>query len=271
MCYAFWMKYILVSLVVLNGIVFWYLEESPYLTVSFLDVGQGDAIFIEAPNGNQVLIDGGPNTAVLRELSKVMPLWDRSIDVVIATHSDVDHIGGLPEVLEQYDVEVVVGPHTESDTATFDAFKDAIPKQIIPIHGTEIVLDEDITLTILFPDRDMSFAEPNASSIISHLVYGETEFLFMGDAPKAIERLLLHRNIESDVLHAGHHGSKTSTDAEFVGRVDPEFVVISAGKDNRYGHPHEEVLEVLEGREVLGTYDVGTIMFESDGTDIWRK
>lgn len=246
-------------------------EEPDTLTVAFLDVGQGDAIYIEAPNGKQVLIDGGPNKSVLRELGKVMPFYDRSIDIVLLTHPDKDHVGGLPAVLQNFSVDMVFEPGVTVDTGVYQAFKDEIEVQSIerhvPFAGSIITLDEGVELEILFPDRDMSTSDPNTASIIARLVYGESEFLFMGDAPKAIERYVLSRagDIESDVLKVGHHGSDTSTDSAFVARVNPAIAIISAGKDNRYGHPHEEVLDTLQRSAVVGTYQQGTIVFKTDG------
>jgi len=250
------------------------------LTVVFLDAGQGDAIFIEAPNGNQVLIDGGPNKSVLRQLSKVMPFYDRSIDIIIATHSDKDHIGGLPDVLQRYTVDFILESGAKNDTGISRAFESAILqnkiKRIFAKRGMAIMLDDDVFLNILFPDRDVSEVESNTASIVAQLVYKNTEFMFTGDSPKTIEEYLVFldgEKLRSDVLKVGHHGSKTSSSESFVGYVSPEYAIISAGADNSYGHPHKEVVEILNqfGSAILNTKDNGAIIFKSDGENIVVK
>jgi len=246
------------------------------LKVSFLNVGQGDAIFIEAPNGNQMLIDSGPNKKVLSELGKVMKFWDRSIDIIIATHPDKDHIGGFPEVLKRYDVDTIFETDVNSDTAVFGEFDNRATgsgvERILARAGQIIWLDSDVYVQILFPDRNVSGLEANTASVIARLVYGETEFLLTGDSPKSIENYLAANygeSLQSDVLKLGHHGSKTSTSELFLGYVSPVLAIVSAGRDNRYGHPHEEVMSILEkfGIENKSTKD-GTITIISDGVDV---
>lgn len=244
------------------------------LTVAFLDVGQGDAIFIETPRGRQVLIDGGKNRAVLGALSDVMGFRDRSLDVVIATHPDLDHIGGLPHVFARYDVSMVLETGVQDDGADYEAFMAAVYAEgLAPILGRAgmvLELEEGIELQFLFPQGDASRMEANSASIITRLTYGETSFLFMGDAPVAIERYLATQyaaGLQSAVLKLGHHGSKTSTSEEFLAMVSPDYAVVSAGCDNQYGHPHAEVLERLARHSVAvaDTCADGTVVFRSDG------
>ena len=260
----------------------WYAEyDKPSgntLTVSFLDVGQGDATFIEAPNGTQVLIDGGSGGSITRALSDVMPFFDRSIDMVIATHPDEDHIGGLPEVLKRFQVDQFLEPGVPDNNATLDTILRYIVveevEHVIARRGQRLWLDEEkgVYLQVLFPDRDVSeVTDANDGSIVIRLVYGETEFLFTADAPKGIENYVVwldSESVQADVLKVGHHGSRTSTDEYFVGWVDPQYAVISAGCDNRYGHPHQEVIANLTKYtvEILETCTEGTIVFESTGT-----
>lgn len=249
------------------------------LTVAFLDVGQGDAIFIEAPNGHQVLIDGGKGSAVLEGLGSTMPLSDRSIDVVIATHPDLDHIGGLPGVFERYDVGMFLEPGVEDDGSDYQALHHAVREEgLTPQYvraGMVLMLDKDIYLRILFPDRDVSTVEANTGSVVLELVYGETEFLLTGDSPQTIEEHLVDLGAMrgSDVLKLGHHGSKTSSSAQFLTAVHPQYGVVSAGCDNQYGHPHQEVLDraTAVGIELLSTCTEGTIVFQSDGNTVERK
>jgi len=255
----------------------WYAvfsESRDGLTVAFLDVGQGDSMFIETSTGQQILIDGGPNKSVLRELSKIMPFYDRSIDIVIATHPDADHIGGLPEVLKRYKVGIVMEPGVQSDSDVYKELERTIDekgiKEILARRGMRINLSNGGYMDILFPDRDASGLDTNDASIVAKLVYGNTSFLFTGDSPQKIENYLISlspESINTDVLKVAHHGSKTSTSESFVGYTSPEYAVISAGKDNRYGHPHKEVLDILKQFEIsiLRTDESDTIKIKSDG------
>ncbi len=247
------------------------------LTVAFLDVGQGDAIYIEAPNGNQVLIDGGGGQQVLRALGRVMPFWDRSLDIVLSTHPDQDHVGGLPAVLERMRVGNVVTTENTSDTGAYKAFEETIqkknPKRILARAGVRIILDRGVVLEILFPTQNVSGWETNTASIVARLTYGEKSFLFTGDSPVSIEKYLVGKNggkLKSTVLKLGHHGSRTSSSKIFLAATDPEYAIISAGKDNKYEHPHKEVTSLLDELKILSlnTADHGTIIFKTDGTDL---
>jgi competence protein ComEC len=260
--------------------VFSFSDRAPLLTVSFLDVGQGDAIFIQSPTGTQVLIDAGAGGAVLRELAKVMPYGDRSIDLIIATHPDMDHIGGFPDVFERYDIATVVHSGVSHTTSPYRAFMSALDEEgaeaYVAKRGMRFHLGDGAYLDVLFPDRDLPDVDPNDASVITQVVYGNTSFMLTGDAPSGIERWLVAldgKYLQSAVLKAGHHGSKTSTHPEFLQHVLPEMVVISAGKDNRYGHPHEEVVahikEVTE--HIVRTAEAGAIHFVSDGRVVKRK
>jgi competence protein ComEC len=250
---------ILFLLALTLGIWYALLREDTrgFLTVSYLNVGQGDAIFIEAPSGRQVLIDGGPDRSVLRELGALMPWWDRSIDVVIATHPDADHITGLVDVLQRYRVEYIFHPGVEKNTGPAESMLLSVAKEgaqeIYARRGQLIELGGGAYLEILFPDRDVSDVETNTASIVARLVYGDTAFMLMGDAPQSIEKYLVRlggAKLRSNVLKAGHHGSDTSSSAVFVSAVSPEYVVFSRGCDNKYGHPHEEVVALFKKLEI---------------------
>lgn len=260
-------------------------EPSEYLRVSYLDIGQGDATFIESPTGVQVLVDGGRNDrAVLRELPKVMGFFDRRIDMVVATHPDSDHIGGLIDVLKRYDVDTILMTNNVNDTPAYDAFMVEVRREGATILEAQRDQVYDLglgesgstTLTILFPDRDVEHLESNTSSIVARLSYGEADFLLTGDSPSAIERYLVELDgtaLRSEVLKLGHHGSRTSTDSQFLEMVKPKYGIISAGKNNEYGHPHKEVMELLSvyNVEPRNTADLGTITIESNGKEFWFK
>lgn len=253
------------------------IEGDSDLTVAFLNVGQGDATFIEK-DGNQILVDGGRNKNILRELSKVMPFYDRSIDMVIATHPDADHIGGLPEVLENFNVGLVMEPGVDSDTAIYAEFERRVEEKslqkILARRGMKIILSKNAYLLVLFPNMDVTGFDTNEASIVAKLVYGDTSFLLTADSPKNIERYLATLSPESvnvDVLKVGHHGSRTSTSEQLAGYASPLYAVISVGKDNQYGHPHKEAIDTLSkfSIPVLRTDELGMIKFKSDGNHLF--
>jgi len=248
------------------------------LRVSFLDVGQGDAILVEGPTGIDMLVDGGRDRSVLRELPKKMGILDRSIDIVVATHPDADHISGLADVLERYSVSYVIEPGVESDTGPSRRFESAIAaeprvERVLARSGQRLLLGGGAYADILYPSQDVSNIETNDGSIVMRIVYGDTEFLLTGDAPTWVEDQVAADSIRSDVLKAGHHGSRTSTSAFFLSKVQPSVVIVSAGKDNPYGHPHADVLERITaaGAQILSTIQEGSIEFESDGITIREK
>ncbi len=272
----------LLLLVVINIFIYFYINNisEAKLTVAFLDVGQGDAIFIEAPTGLQMLIDGGANNKVLGELGKLMPFYDRSIDVVLATHADQDHIGGLVEVLKRFDVGIFVRTGATSSSAVYAELERVIREKNIKeeiISEIKIIsLGDGVELDILFPNQEVSSWEKNEASIVSKLVYGQNSFLLTGDAPKISEKYLVNKYglfLDTDVLKLGHHGSKTSSSEIFVGMASPLYSVISAGLDNRYGHPSPEVMDILAKfkNQILQTINLGTIIFESDGQNLFLK
>jgi len=275
-------RWYVIIVLIMTTILVWHtilIEGEKVLEISFFDVGQGDAIFIKSPDGNQVLVDGGPpNGRVLRELGKAMPFYDRFIDVVIATHSDQDHLGGLIDVLERYKIGLVIDSGVYGEGASHTQEKLLLEnkkiKTITGKRGTTLDLGDGVRLEILFPDRDVAGMESNSTSIITRLVYKNHEFLLTGDAPQNIENYIVSEgDIKSDVLKVGHHGSNTSTSPIFLGKVKPNFAIISAGKDNPYGHPHKEVVSLLEnfGVTVFETSKMGTITFVSDGRDLKIK
>ena len=250
------------------------------LCVVFLDVGQGDAIFVQTPTGTQLLIDGGRDQSVLPELNTVMSFSDRTIDYILATHPDADHISGFYDVLERYSISNVIRTENESDTAIWQAVEEAVVEEKAKVYyarrGQRYDLGDGVVLEILFPDTDPSGMESNTSSIVARLIYGDTSFMLTGDSPKAIEEYLVlieGEYLKSDVLKAGHHGSRTSTSELFLDHVDPKFAVISAGKDNSYGHPHVEVTDALfnAGITTLNTAEDGRVAFWSDGKQVKLK
>ena len=252
---------------ILAWIAVYELNQPQLLEVSFFDVGQGDAIFIETPQGHQILIDGGPGSTVLEKLGAEMPFWDRSIDLIILTHPEHDHIAGLIEVLKSYKVEHILWTGIIRDTSEYREWVDWIKNekaQVKIAQAGQKIKAGKVYLDILHPFENLegqTVKNTNNTSVITRLVFGQNSFLFTGDAYKSVERKLIKNETEinSTVLKVGHHGSKTSSAQEFIEQVSPEIAVIQAGKDNRYLHPHQETLEVLE------KYDIKVLRTDLDG------
>lgn len=269
--------YVIAVLLFICGAV-WYAvakeDRKGIMTVAFLDVGQGDAIFIESPTGVQVVVDGGPNKNLLRELPKVLPWYDRKVDLIVVTNPDLDHYSGFISFFDRYSVTALLESGTVSKTEPYAVFGKKLSekgvRRITALRGQSIHLGGGVRLDVLFPDRNVADLSPNDGSIIMRLVYGDTSILLQGDSTARIEEYLAVKDgdgLKSDILKTGHHGSRTSTTRMYVETVKPQYAVISAGKDNTYGHPHAEVLETLRNMNVpvLGTYSEGTIIFYSDG------
>jgi len=268
----------LFSLNILAWIAVYDLSQPRFLEVTFFDVGQGDAIFIETPQRHQILIDGGPSSPISEKLTKEMPFWDRTIDLIVLTHPEKDHLAGLLEVLKRYKVENILWTGIIRDTSEFKEWEKLIESEgakiFIAQAGQEIKIHRChlCNFSILYPFENLAgqeFKDSNNTSIITKLVFGENSFLFTGDVYKLVERELLTKeiDIDSDVLKVGHHGSKTSSSEEFIEEVSPEIAVILVGKENKYGHPHQEVLDTLTkyGIRVLRTDLNGDIKIISDG------
>lgn len=249
------------------------------LKVAFLDVGQGDSILIQAPNGQTMLIDGGrsislADTVIIPKLKE----WGASqVDVLVVTHPDADHISGLAGVLEKFPVALVALTGDQHATQIYERLLlDIRDKNVTALKvrtGTAIPFDPTVKLDVLAPD-DAAVNQPNTNdgSIVIKLTYGQTSFLFTGDAEFAENLTILRRgaDVRSTVLKLGHHGSSTSTDENWLRAVQPQLGIISVGKDNPFGHPHKEVISALDklGIPYIRTDEHGTITVTSDGVQV---
>lgn len=249
------------------------------VTVHFIDVGQGDCTLIELPEDKFMLIDAGDNGKENVILNYLDEMNVTKIDYLVATHPHADHIGGMPEIIEKYDIGQIFMPNAEASSKTFENMLDVIEDKNLYINtayaGKNIFDDSGIKADIISPEKDRSYNDLNNCSAVVKLECGEKSFLFMGDAEKEIEDNISdsYAYLKSDVLKVGHHGSSTSSEYEFIKKVSPEYAVISCGKDNTYGHPHTETIDNLKkvDAEVLRTDELGTIKIETDGKNLAVK
>ena len=256
-----------------------------HLHVYFLDVGQGDSALIVTPGGRQVLIDGGPgHGTATRALAGLLPWGDRSIDLVVLTHLDDDHSRGLLRVLEHYSVGGLMVGKGVSDSPDFAPWHTALEQhgvtRIDVTSGLRMELEQGVTVDALNPPaagRVWPEQDRNNPSVALRLVYGQSAFLFTADIEEEAEDLLARSpaTLASAVLKVSHHGSGTSTIQPFLDRVRPAVAVISAGEDNRFGHPDPDIVSRLEaavGPEfVYRTDRHGTVEVVSDGKSLWVR
>ena len=264
------------------------LTREDRLHVVFFDVGQGDAIFIETPGGRQMVVDGGADPLLMtRLLGERMRFTDRHLDIVAATHPNSDHIGGLVQVLERYDVGAVLERRIEYESATYQAWERAVREEeadgatvIEARAGQVIALDRDVFVEVLGPPSELlrgAASDADNASLVLRLVYGEVSMLLTGDIFAEEERALVARGavVDSDVLKVPHHGSDSSSTPIFLNAVSPAAGVISVGEGNRYGHPHAEVLmrlrEVVDDGMLFLTSERGSVEFISDGETLWVR
>lgn len=248
------------------------------LRISFLDVSQGDAIFIQTPSGHDMLIDGGNSDRVLEKLGEKMSYFDRSINVIVATHPDQDHITGLIPVLKQFTVDHIVVSPKKGSTGIFEVLEKSISDEQANVHvgtkGDVIDFGDGVVAHIMYPSKKFHDAshETNDASVSILITYGNQSVLLTGDLPSTYEGELLQSILPKNVTvyKAGHHGSKYSSGEQLLSYIRPHYAVISAGKNNTYGHPNEEAVSRLTtyAKEVLSTIDHGTITFELDGKNV---
>ena len=251
-------------------------KSSASLSVNFLDVGQGDATLVQYLGQYQVLVDGGPNgSKLLSELGKVMPPDDKQIEVVVLTHPDRDHLAGLIDVAQSYQIGLFLNNGQNADSEIFAELEKQLEKRNIRsesiAEGSKIKIGDNLKITAFNPDELSGKDDRNDSSVVLRLDYGKNSFLLTGDAETGAEKDMISdgEQIDVDWLKVGHHGSKTATSEEFLDKVTPSHAVISVGKVNSYGHPNQEVLDRLgsKGIQILRTDQQGTIKVECEKLD----
>jgi competence protein ComEC len=262
---------LLISFLLFSLLLFYHFHSGKNdLQVNFLDVGQGDSILIETPYGQNILIDGGPDNKILTALGRNLPFWDRTIDLMVLTHPHGDHVTGLVEVLDKYEVGRVAYNGIEYSSSIYNKWKEAASEEaeemIIQIPQT-IRLGGDCSLKILYPKNSIQNKKTdnlNNSSLVSKFDCRDVDFLLTGDIESGPKKELVASNadLEANVLKLSHHGAGEDLNGEFIEKVSPEIAVVSVG-ENDYGHPNEEYLQELRdaGIKVLRTDKKGTIIF----------
>ncbi len=255
-------------LITFGAAQFQAVERDSSLRLWIFDVGQGDSILFDTNDGQQILIDGGPNNSVLSQLAKALPLTDKEIDLVIVSHNHADHLSGVNAVLEHYKVNLIWISGAEYDSQTYRKFKALVAEKQIKTEnitaGKTFNLN-GLTGIALYPLE--SFAarapdNPHDASLVTFWQYGQTTVLLTGDAENEHEADMLARGIvkHADILKVGHHGSVTSSSLPFLEAVTPKIAVISAGRNNRYGHPHQTILDRLK------TLNIPVLRVDQDGS-----
>ena len=242
------------------------------LKVHYLDVGQGDSIFIELPNNETMLIDAAESYQSENIINYLKNLNYQKIDYVIGTHPHTDHIGGLKDIINTFEIGKIYMPKVVSTTKTYESLLMAIKDKNLKINtakaGTSIIDTDTLKINILAPNSE-TYTELNNYSVVTKITYGTTKFLFMGDAEKLSENEI-KENVSADVIKIGHHGSNTSSNIDFIKKVNAKYGIISVGLNNKYNLPKEETIKNWEnsGTKIYLTSINGTIRASSDGTNI---
>lgn len=272
---------ILIILIAVPAITYTYNPVSR-LEIDFLNVSQGDAILIKTPFGQNILIDGGPDSSVIEELSKNLPFWEKKIDLIILTHSHDDHSTGLIEVIKRYDVKTFLYTGTKDEAPNYLTLLEKIKQKEVPLkivsHPQAINFGNDCVLNILFPTENLagiSFENQNNVSMVSNLDCEQVKILFTGDAEQELEAEIIKNraDLKADILKVGHHGSDTSTGEGFLNLIKPKWAIIQVGKDNDFGHPNSRIIKRLEriGARIFRTDINGAIRFLIDDGRITEK
>ena len=246
------------------------------LRFHFIDVGQGDSSLIITPKGKTILIDAGDEAHAKKVVSYIREQGIEKLDLVVATHPDADHIGGMDKVIKNFDIDVFAMPDVSAKTNQYKQIQRELKTKKMKAtrlyQGDEVQIDDDIDFEILSPVKGKKYDDTNEYSIVAKIVYKDTSFILMGDATMENEVDIINNipDIDIDVLKLGHHGSSTSSSDYFITKTSPNIAIISCGKNNKYGHPHQEVMRVLKKHGVTPyrTDEMGDIVITSDGKEI---
>ncbi|HRP51535.1 MAG TPA: MBL fold metallo-hydrolase [Candidatus Dojkabacteria bacterium] len=266
-------KNVLVVLVVFCQIIINITQhgDDGLMYLHMLDVGQGDAFLLRTPDKKYILVDGGPTSELIDVMSKYMPFWQNQIDLVIATHGDSDHIGGLVELSERYAVNRFIYNGETKNTLIYKELINNITEDNINVtiakKGQEIIVGCCTKIDVLWPDSS-EIEDSNDQSVSILLKYGNFEAYLAGDLGYKYEEIISKSLVgDIEVMKLSHHGSRTSTSSKVLDRINPEIALISAGRDNKFGHPHQEVINLLDKNKIIQfrTDMHGTVSVRSDG------
>lgn len=252
---------------------------SGHLQINFLDVGQGDSILIETPQGKHILIDAGDSGTIVSQVAEILPIQKKNFDLAILTHPHFDHIGGFNYLSEYYIFDKVLQLPIEYTSQAYLSWLNYLSENNVDVSavysGDTIKVESDLVLRIMWPQGQENLGDLslNDTSIVFMLEYKDFKVLFMGDAEEMVEEYLLDNNtdLSANILKAGHHGSKTSTTEAFLQNVNPDIAIISVGENNKFGHPSNETISKLNDNEVkiYRTDRNGTVQVISDGESFW--
>jgi competence protein ComEC len=252
-------------------------DAAAIMSVYFFDVGQGDAILIRTPAGDDILIDGGPDDTVVKKLGQYLPLGDWQIEYLILTHPDSDHVTGLVETAKRYDIGTFIMSGQADEASAYQELLAVVKDKKIPtkliVGPEEIDFGGGVTMRFFNPTEDVSgkiLHNTNDASLAGRLVFASTSVMLTGDLEKEEEFAADSQGLKSDIYKAGHHGAINANDAEFTKAVAPDYAVISVGLDNPYGHPAYRTLKNLSdiGAEIFRTDQDGDVVFYTDGEKI---
>lgn len=240
------------------------------LHIKVFDVGQGDSVFIRTPAGYTILIDGGPSDKVLDHLGRQLPFFDKTLDLVVLTHPQSDHLAGLIEVAKRYEIKRLWVSYSENDTAQYSEWENVLGTQglegMVVWSGDQLIFSDDVVLQVQWPKVELASDDLNTTSVVILIDYNEFEGLLTGDADNQVQPYTESIS-EIEFLKVPHHGAKTALDEAFTSKLSPEISVVSVGSRNSYGHPAKNTLELLEsiGSKVYRTDQNGTVEIVTDG------
>jgi competence protein ComEC len=268
-------KHLVVFLVVICQLVFNIIENDGdgLMYLHMLDVGQGDAFLLQTVDNKYILIDGGPSSNLIDVMADYMPFWQKRLDLVIATHGDSDHIGGLVELGERYDIDDFIYNGESKNTLIYEELMRNINLNGVDISiaqsGEEIRVGCCMEIDILWPDS-INIEDSNDRSVSVIARYKDFDIYMAGDLGyKYEEKISNNLGVDIEVMKLSHHGSRTSTSSKVIDNINPQITLISAGKDNKFGHPHKEVIDLLDKNNIIQyrTDIQGTVSIKSDGSN----
>jgi len=270
---------IIIILIAIAIFYYHFENQSNFLRVCFLNVGQGDAILIKSPQGKNILIDGGPDANLIHQLGNKHSYQNHQIDILVLTHAHADHYIGLIEIVKRYDIKLILYSGIDAHNSSYLYFQELIENldTKVALLGQEYLIEKGLKIQIIYPTHQFSeeVEDINNTSVSLILSYGEIDFWLAGDLTCEGEEEILKHNLDitAEIYKASHHGSRWSNCDGILDKLKPELAIIQSGIDNQHKHPHPETLERLEQRsiEILRNDELGDIWVYSNGVEYWVK